>query len=194
MTDLQLRDEVMTIFLAGHETTAMALTWFIYYVLREDKWKSILLKEINSLRNSWDGIQNYTIQKMISEVLRLQAPVWILSRLAMGPDRLGDFHIQEGDRIIFSPYMIHRHPEFWDNPDQFDPTRFDGDTRHKFAYFPFGGGPRICIGEHFALMEMTIILVNLFKNFPDMKLNDAEDLGYDYSITLRPDREILIDL
>jgi len=194
MTDRQLRDEVMTIFLAGHETTAMGMTWIINFLLRDDKLMSKLLNEIKSIKNPWDAIQNYFIQNVINEALRIFAPVWILSREAIGADNLGEYDIHKEDRIIFSPYIVHRHPEFWEFPERFAPERFDKDILHRYAYFPFGGGPRVCIGQHFALMEMTILLVNILKNFPVMKLKSMEKIGYDYSITLRPDREIMIQL
>jgi len=126
--------------------------------------------------------------------LRLFAPVWILSREAAGSDKLGTYNIERGDRIIFSPYMVHHHPEFWNFPEEFSPERFDKDIPHRYAYFPFGGGPRVCIGQHFALMEMTILLVNILKNFPGMKLKSQEEVGYDYSITLRPAKEIRVEL
>lgn len=194
MTDLQLRDEVMTIFLAGHETTAMGMTWILNFVLRDEELRKKLLKEIKTIKNPWDAVQNYFIQNVINEALRMFAPVWILSREAIGQDKLGEYEIQHGDRIIFSPYIVHRHKEFWDNPNVFDPERFDNDIPHRYAYFPFGGGPRICIGQHFALMEMTILLVDILRNFPEMQLESNEQVGYDYSITLRPDRNILIQL
>lgn len=194
MTDSQLRDEVMTLFLAGHETTAMGMTWILNYVLRDNELRKKLLVEIKNIKNPWDAVQNYFIQNVINEALRLFAPVWILSREAVGIDKFGDYGIKQGDRIIFSPYLVHRHPDFWENPKQFKPARFDKEIPHRFAYFPFGGGPRICIGQHFALMEMTILLVNILKNFPEMQLQSYEEIGYDYSITLRPDRPIVINL
>ncbi len=194
LSDLQLRDEVMTLFLAGHETTAMAMTWTLYYILQDEALRSRLIYEIRSIKNPWDAIGNYFIQSVISESLRMFAPVWILSREANDADQLGDYMIHPGDRIIFSPYMVHRHPDFWDNPDQFIPERFDKLPAHKFAYFPFGGGPRVCIGEHFALMEINILLVTILKNFPKMSLKSMEQVGYDYSITLRPGSEIYINL
>ena len=194
MTDTQLRDEVMTLFLAGHETTAMGMTWILNHILRDDAIRDKLLKEIKSINNPWDAVQNYFIQNVINEALRMFAPVWILSREATGADKFGDYDIHKGDRIIFSPYMVHRHPEFWQSPEEFTPERFDKDIPHRYAYFPFGGGPRVCIGQHFAIMEMTILLVNILKNFPEMKLKSQEQIGYDYSITLRPDREIMIQL
>jgi len=194
MTDRQLRDEVMTLFLAGHETTAMGLTWIFNHVLRDEELKLKLVKAAEKTRNPWDAQSNYFIQNVISEALRLFAPVWILARQAGGDDHLGDYTIHEGDRLIFSPYLVHRHPEFWDHPLEFRPERFGEEIPHRYAYFPFGGGPRVCVGQHFALMEMTIILVNILKNFPGMQLRDAQDIGYDYSITLRPDKEIRIKL
>lgn len=194
MTDKELRDEVMTIFLAGHETTAMGMTWILNYVLRDEKIMSRLIREIKSIKNPWDAVQNYFIQNVINEALRMFAPVWILSREAIGSDAFGEYKIHKGDRIIFSPYMVHHHPDFWNFPEEFAPERFDKDIPHRYAYFPFGGGPRVCIGQHFAIMEMTILLVNILKNFPDMKLLTWEEIGYDYSLTLRPDREIKIQL
>jgi cytochrome P450 len=194
MTDQQLRDEVMTLFLAGHETTAMGMTWILNHILRDDELKIRLLQEVKRIRNPWDAVGNYYIQNVINEALRLFAPVWILAREAAGEDRLGEYDIHEGDRLIFSPYLVHRHPDFWSNPEQFDPSRFDVEIPHRYAYFPFGGGPRVCIGQYFALMEMTILLVNILKNFPEMHLKSEEQVGYDYSITLRPDREIRIGL
>jgi cytochrome P450 len=194
MTETQLRDEVMTLFLAGHETTAMAMTWTLNYVLRDDDIRNKLLKEINGIKNPWDGVQNYYIQNVINESLRMFAPVWILSREAVGPDNFGPYSIYEGDRIIFSPYMVHHHPDFWDNPEEFSPERFDNNMAHRYAYFPFGGGPRVCVGQHFAVMEMTILLINILKHFPKMTLQTEGPVGYDYSITLRPDRKIMIKL
>jgi len=194
MNDRQLRDEVMTIFLAGHETTAMGMTWMLNYLLRDEEVMSKMVLEVEKVKNPWDAVQNYYIQNVINEALRLFAPVWILSREAVGSDKLGTYNIERGDRIIFSPYMVHHHPDFWDFPEEFSPERFDKEIPHRYAYFPFGGGPRVCIGQHFALMEMTILLVNILKSFPGMKLKSQEDVGYDYSITLRPAKEIKVIL
>jgi len=194
MSDAQLRDEVMTLFLAGHETTAMAMTWILYHILKDDELYTKLLNEINKVKNPWDAVKNYFIQNVINEALRMFAPVWILSREAIGPDQFGQHHIHKGDRIIFSPYMVHRHTTFWEKPEVFNPERFDEEIPHRYAYFPFGGGPRICIGQHFAIMEMTILLVNILKHFPALTLLTKDKIGFDYSITLRPSKEIRIKL
>jgi cytochrome P450 len=194
MSDLQLRDEVMTLFLAGHETTAMGITWILNHILRDDALREKILRQVNGIKNPWDAVGNYFIQNVINEALRLYAPVWILAREAVGHDMLGAYQIKPGDRLIFSPYLVHRHNDFWENPEVFAPERFDNPPAHKCAYFPFGGGPRACIGEHFALMEMTILLVTLLKRFSEMKLKSREPVGYDYSITLRPAKEIIVKL
>lgn len=194
LTDKQLRDEVMTLFLTGHETTAMGMTWILNHLLRDDQLMEKMVYEVKKVRNPWDASGNYFIQNVINEALRLFAPVWILAREAEGDDQLGEYAIHGGDRIIFSPYLVHRHTDFWENPEIFDPSRFDKEVSHRYAYFPFGGGPRVCIGQYFALMEMTILLVNILKNFPEMRLKSREQVGYDYSITLRPDREIKVEL
>lgn len=192
LSDLQLRDEVMTLFLAGHETTAMAMTWILNYVLRDTSLKHKLIHELKSIKNPWDATENYFIQNVINEALRMFAPVWILAREADGEDQFGEYAIHKGDRMIFSPLMVHHHPGFWENPEHFAPERFDKALSHKYAFFPFGGGPRVCIGQYFAVMEITILLVNILKHFPDMHLKTMDPIGYDYSITLRPDREILV--
>ncbi|NJN28254.1 MAG: cytochrome P450 [Cyclobacteriaceae bacterium] len=194
MSDLQLRDELMTLFLAGHETTAMGITWVLNHILRNEPLKTALIREIRDIKHPWEATGNYFIQNVISEALRLYAPVWILSREAIDHDLLGEYRIAPGDRIIFSPYMVHRHAGFWADPLVFDPARFDSAPAHKFAYFPFGGGPRVCIGEHFALMEMTILLTTILKHYPYMALQSLEPVAYDYSITLRPDRDIVVSL
>ena len=150
--------------------------------------------QVSRIKHPWDAIQDYFIQNVINEALRMFAPVWILSREAIGSDKFGSYDIHKGDRIIFSPYIVHRHEDFWDYPEEFIPERFENDIPHRYAYFPFGGGPRICVGQHFALMEMTILLVNILKHFPEMQLDSLEKIGYDYSITLRPDRELRIRL
>jgi cytochrome P450 len=194
MSDQQLRDELMTIFLAGHETTAMGLTWLLNHILQDEDLRQQLVDVAQNFRYPWDATTDFFIQNVINEGLRLFAPVWILSREAIGGDQLGAYDIHSGDRIIFSPYLVHRHTDFWVDPDKFDATRFGDDIPHRYAYYPFGGGPRICVGQHFALMEMTVILVNILRHFPTMQLKSTEPIGYDYSITLRPDRPIRVTL
>lgn len=135
-------------------------------------------------------------QQVIKETMRIISPVWVLGREALGDDMLGSYPVKKGQSVIFSPYLVHRHPDFWDNPEAFVPERFspqNESTRHKFAYFPFGGGPRLCIGSSFALMEMQLILATLLQQF-DFSLVETAPPGYSFSLTLRPATEIWLNV
>lgn len=188
MTRKQLRDEVITFYLAGHETSAIAAQWTLWLLGQNPEWVSRIRIEIG--KGSMDEIMaSAALDKVIKESMRLKTPIWILGREALGPDELSGYKIEQGDSIIFSPYMVHRHPEFWNDPEGFNPDRFDDaeNDRHKFAYFPFGGGPRLCVGHHFAMVELKIIIgLMLQKN--GRILTDYP--GHEYSITLRPGKSI----
>lgn len=193
MSDKQLRDEVMTIFLAGHETTANALTWTFYLLARNPEVLSKLKQEINDVLKGknphFDDLKNmpYTLQ-VIHEVLRLYPPAWALGRSALTDDVIDGYPIKKGDNIFISPYVIHRSPRFWENADQFIPERFSPDKLkelHKFVYFPFGGGPRFCIGNSFAMMEMQIIIPMILQKFT-IELVKNEEVIPEPLVTLRP--------
>jgi len=166
MTDQQLMDEVMTIFLAGHETTANALAWTWYLLARHDDVRKKLNMELNDVLNdktpTIEDIPKltYTTQ-IIQESMRLYPPAWIIGRRAVGMDNVGGFDIPPNSDIMIAPYIMHHHPKLWDDPEKFDPDRFSVDAaknRDKYAYFPFGGGQRICIGNNFAMMEMQLLV------------------------------------
>ncbi|MEM9327087.1 MAG: cytochrome P450 [Bacteroidota bacterium] len=185
----QLEDEIMTFFLAGHETTAVAAFWAIYELESNPAVKEDFQRALQS------DNQEY-IKALINEVLRYHSPIWAVSRIARGDDQIGEYQIRKGSSVIFSPYVVHRLPEYWEDPDTFNPKRFlSGEPRHKFSYFPFGGGPRVCIGNHFALMELEIILRRIYENI-DLELLDDSFPGFDYSLTLRPgsDRQAKVTL
>lgn len=171
MDNLQLRDEIMTIFLAGHETTANALTWTFYLLSRHPGIARRVEAELEDVLNgrlpTLDDLPQlaYT-EQVLKESMRLFPPAWIVARLAVEADVLSGFQIPAGTYTLFSPYITHRHPAFWDNPEGFDPDRFAPELekeRPRFAYFPFGGGPRICIGNHFAMMEGVLILATVLQ-------------------------------
>ncbi len=189
MSAQQLEDEIMTFFLAGHETTAVATFWALFELESNDSVKADFLRAL------WAGDDEY-IRAFISEVLRYYSPIWAVSRVAVGDDQIGEYEISKGSRVIFSPYVVHRLPEYWEEPETFNPRRFlDGELKHKFAYFPFGGGPRACIGNHFALMELEIILKGIYEQV-ELQLLDKSFPGFDYSLTLRPgsDRKATVTL
>lgn len=191
MTDQQLRDEVMTFFLAGHETTAVTAIWTIYLL---DKNREVLQKvrdEITSQAED-DFVNLPYLEMVIKESMRLYSPVWILSREAKGEDKLSGYTIGKGDSVIFSPFLIHRDKRFWQNPEVFYPERFLKEPE-RYSYFPFGGGPRLCIGNNFAMLELKIILAAIIRNF-DFHVTGDKAPGYDFSLTLRPDQELTIKL
>ncbi len=194
MSDEQLRDEVMTFFLAGHETSAISLCWTIQLLLEHEECLEKLVKELESAKDNDLGtlLSLPYLDACIKESLRLRSPIWILGREALGPDHIGDHQIEQGDSIIFSPFLMHQHPDYWMRPKDFVPERFMQDIPEK-AYLPFGAGPRTCIGEHFAMMEIKLILANMLKAF-DFSLLDASPVEFEHSLTLRPAKEMKLRL
>ena len=200
LSDLQLRDEMMTFFLAGHETTAVALSWTIYTLLQHPTWLAQLQQEIlEGLPRDYqpEDLQRIpSLLPIIQESMRLLPPVWILGREALCDTQMMEHHLPKGTSVIFSPYLIHRNPKYWEDPDEFKPHRFSQAGQipsHKYAYFPFGGGPRLCIGNHFAVLEMQVILAEILKNYRLSAQNLAHP-GFEYSITLRPAKPLYLQL
>lgn len=193
MSDRQVRDEVMTLLLAGHETTANTLTWTWYLLSQHPEVESRLHAELSSVLGgkapTVEQLPNLPYTAMVlQEVLRLYPPVWILSRKALADDELGGMSIPQGSMVIVSPYATHRHPAFWEQPEVFDPERFTPErvaARHHYAHFPFGGGPRKCIGNSFALMEAQIVLATVAQHYRLRLAPDAMVVP-EAKITLRP--------
>ena len=171
MGDRQLRDEVMTLFLAGHETTANALSWALYLISTHPDVEKRLREELDEVLGAKRRVPtirdlpDLTYTKMVvDETLRLYPPAWITNRQAIAEDEILGHRIPAGSFVSLSPYVLHRHPNYWDHPDAFDPERFaPGRTngRPRFAYFPFGGGPRQCIGQSMALVEAQLVLATV---------------------------------
>jgi cytochrome P450 len=193
LTDKDLRDEVMTMLMAGHESTSTALTWAWYLLAKHPDQFDRLRAEANEVL----GVQPVTAQSLaklkftgmvIDEALRLYPPAWSTTRMPLQDDIIGGRRIPRGKFVILSPFVTHRHPEFWPSPERFDPERFAngvprGDLR--FSYFPFGGGPRQCLGLGFALTEAKVILATLASRFRPRLAVDG-DVGWDPQVTLRP--------
>jgi cytochrome P450 len=169
MSDLQLRDEAMTIFLAGHETTANALTWTWYLLSQHPDVEEKLHAEIDAtlvgrLPAADDVARLQYVDKVVAESMRLYPPAWAMGRQALSDYPIGEYVAKAGAIILMSPYVMHRDPRYYPDPDRFDPERWTEEARAgrpRFAYFPFGGGPRICIGEQFAWMEAVLVLATL---------------------------------
>lgn len=193
MDDRQLRDEVITLYLAGHETTASLLGWALYLLGRHPDVQAKARAEIDALVP--EGLPSperlkalqYTSQ-VIHEVLRLYPPAWTVARNAVADDQVMGYRLPAGAIVMISPYFAHRQAEFWPQPQRFDPERFTPAAvaaRHPFAYFPFSLGPRICIGMQFSLYEARLVLSMLLKRFEIHSTGGAE-VGTCAAGTLRP--------
>lgn len=172
MTDAQLRDEVMTLILAGHETTANALSWACFLLSKHPPARRRLGEELERVLGgrapTLEDLPKLPYARMvIEETMRLYPPAWMIGRRALGEDEAGGYRIPARSIVIVSPYLTHRHRAYWENPEGFDPERFDpqrvaaAPARPRYAYFPFGGGPRVCIGNSFALMEAHLLLATV---------------------------------
>jgi|ERR1019366_3955585 cytochrome P450 len=187
-----LRDEVMTIFLAGHETTASALAWTFYLISQHPEVYKKLKQEVKEIVGdgeiTFQHLQQLKYTKAcLNEGMRLYPPVWVIGRRALEDNMVGDYLIKKGTDILISPYIVHRHPDYWTNVDAFDPDRWETEEvkeMDKFAYFPFAAGPRMCIGNNFALFEADIIITKIIQNF-DFEYIGEKAPKMDPSVTLR---------
>lgn len=198
MTDRQLRDELMTLFLAGHETTAIALTWTFHLLGQTPRAESILQAEVDAVLGTgfparaapaFDDLERLPYARMVAEeALRLYPPAYVFSRRAVADDELGPYRMPAGAHIVISPYALHRRPDYWPEPDAFWPERFAPGARTdrpKLAYLPFGGGPRICIGNAFAMMEHAIVLAAAVRRWR-LESIPGHEVRTEPRITLRP--------
>jgi cytochrome P450 len=201
MSDRQLRDEVMTMLIAGHETTANALSWIWYLLDRHPEEQEVLREEVvRELAGETPSFANIhrlkRLRMVFMEALRLYPPVWMIDRRALGPDRLGETQVSKGDLVIISSYAIHRKPDLWKDPDLFRPERFEPgheEQPNKYAYLPFGSGPRVCMGMGFAMIESQIILATLLSRFR-ARLREPAAISPRPIVTLRPEKPILLQL
>jgi cytochrome P450 len=169
MSDVQLRDEAMTIFLAGHETTANALSWTFYLLAQHPDVFDAMRRNIDEvlgdrLPTAADYPRLQYVEMVLAESMRMFPPAWAVSRYALEDVSVGGYDVPKGAVVAVSQYVMHHDARFWPDPERFDPQRFAPDAkaaRPKYAYFPFGAGPRICIGEGFAWMEGVLILATL---------------------------------
>ena len=193
MTDQQLRDEAVTLFLAGHETTAIALTWTFYLLSQNPEVQTTLLSELKTVLNGRSpelaDLPNLRYTEMIvSESMRLFPPAYAFGRQALQDSQINGCRVPKGTTIFISQWVMHRDPRYFDAPLEFRPERWaDGLAKRlpRFAYFPFGGGPRICIGNSFALMEAILVLATIARHFR-MELVPGHLVEPFPSITLRP--------
>lgn len=194
MTDRQVRDQVMTIFLAGHETTANTLSWTWYLLSQHPEVEQKFWHELDSVLEgrspTIEDVNRLTYTRYtIQESMRLYPAAWIIGRQALDEVDIGEHHFEKGDTLMMSQYVMHRNPRYFENPDAFRPERFDGDLLERipqYAYFPFGGGPRVCIGNHFAMLEATLLLAVIGQKFKLRLSENHHPVIPEPLITLRP--------
>ncbi len=191
LTDASIRANVVTFIMAGHETTANGLTWTLYLLSQSPEWRSRAEEEAERVfnpRRPASFEQCEVLRAVFEEALRLYPPAAMLARQAIADDEILGRRIPAGTVVAISPYVLHRRRGLWDNPDAFDPSRFLGERRERidrFAYIPFGAGPRVCIGMPFAIQEAIIILANLLRAFR-FELVAGHAVMPQQRVTLRP--------
>lgn len=193
MDDQQVRDEITTLFLAGHETVAHALTWTWYLLAQHPEVRTQVQREVDMVLEgrpaTIDDLSRlaYT-ERVIMESMRICPPVWAIDRRAMRDTVIHGVPIPQGARVIMSQYQIHHDPRFYPDPERFDPERWTPEaqaSRPKFAYFPFGGGPRLCVGESFAWTESILLLATLSQHW-EICLAPGARVEFQPAVTLRP--------
>jgi cytochrome P450 len=200
--DKLLRDEVVTMFLAGHETSAVALGWTLWLLSQNPEVCARMVAEIDGAVGSSSptvddlGKLGY-VKQVFYESMRVISPVWGGARNCIERDTLGrGFPVEPGERVMNVIWLTHKHPEFWPDPERFDPERFEPQrfaAQHKFAYMPFAEGPRKCVGEHFATMESVLVLTRIFQRFT---LSAAPGFvpQMDFQLTTRPRHGLMMQL
>jgi len=193
MSDRQVRDEAVTLFLAGHETTALALSYALYLLARHPTRQAQLADEVARVLGgrpaTFEDLPALSFtENVVLESMRLYPPAWAIARQAVEPVEIGGFQLPRGAEFVMSPFVVHRDPRWFPDPEAFDPDSWRDDFARqlpRFAYFPFGGGPRVCIGNRFAMMEAKLVLAGLIQRFRFETTSDAA-LALQPSVTLRP--------
>ncbi len=201
LSDRELRDEVITLVLAGHETTALLITWGFTLLGRHPEVVARMRAQVDAVLGdrapTADDLPRLPyLRQVVDEILRLRSPVWALGRDVVAEDTLCGFRVYPGETVMPLPYFTHRHPAFWDEPERFDPERFlpeRAKARHHFAYYPFSVGPRMCIGNIFSLVEAQVILAMLLQRC-DFSLPSLAPVPPKALMTLRPSGPVNVQL
>jgi cytochrome P450 len=189
----EVRDEIATIILAGHETTAATLSWIFYLLDRHPEAEARILDELRQVLAGrlpgTEDLEHLRFTRMVAEeALRLYPPAHTITRRALGPDTLAGVRVPKGSTLMISPWLLHRNPNFWPAPDSFDPSRFDAvpsAQRTRYSYLPFGAGPRVCIGASFALTETVLVLATILRTWR-VRLAPGHPVEPVALITMRP--------
>lgn len=197
----QLCDEVMTLLIAGYETTANALTW-TWYLLSQHPWAVERLREearqvLGDRPPTTADLEAMPFTRMaLDESLRMFPPAWVLGRKALGKDEIGGYRVSAGTIMAICVYTVHRHPGFWEEPDTFNPLRFRPEAdlrRHRYAYIPFGAGPRQCIGNNFGLLEACLAMACVAQRF-ELRMAPGSQVQPMPMFVLRPNRDLFMTL
>jgi enediyne biosynthesis protein E7 len=198
MSDKELIDEVLTLIVAGHETTAAALTWTWYLISQHRDVAAELEAEADRTPDgvlSLEAAESLAFtHQVVQEALRLYPPGWLFTRRALEGDELGGYPVAPRTDVFISPYTLHRHPDFWSAPEEFQPRRFagvDAKERHRFAYIPFSVGPRHCIGENMAMFEMLVHVNRMSRRFRLTRLDNGP-IELEAQINLRPRSNLMM--
>jgi len=189
----QLRDQTATMIVAGHETTALALFWSLYLLASAPAEQERVAEEVRAIalgpEAASDALSRLSYTRaVVSEALRLYPPAFAISRNAVATDQVGQLRIPRGSVVVVAPWVLHRHVRLWEDPNVFNPSRFLGTElpAHRFAYLPFGAGPRVCVGAQFAMAEATLVLAMLIQNF-EVALADHVPVLAVGVVTTQPD-------
>ena len=194
MDNKQLRDEVMTIFIAGNETTANAMAWTLYLLSQNPEAEAKMIKEIDEkldagVELNFQNVLGFQyVRQVIDESMRLFPPAWIVGRRNTEEDEIGGYRIKKMTNVLMPIWYFHHSEKYWDEPLKFKPERFAPELKNnidRYVYFPFGGGPRLCIGNNFAIMEMQIILILMYRKYK-FRLKEGFPVEPEPLITLRP--------
>jgi cytochrome P450 len=203
MTDRQLHDEIMTLFLAGHETTANVLSWTWFLLGQNPEVEEKFIEELRRVLGARvptpaDLSQLVYTDMVLRESMRLYPPVWVIGRRALAPFRLGEYELPADTNVLISQLLMHRDARYFPMPERFDPDRWSANDLRaaalpRFAYFPFGGGPRVCIGAGFAMMEAVLLLATIAQQFR-IQIAPGQKVKLQPTVTLRPRNGIPVTL
>jgi unspecific monooxygenase len=196
-TDAQLGDQIATMILAGHETTATALFWALYLLALDPATQEQLAAEVKGadVNDATDVERLKFTRAVVDETMRLYPPAFLIARAASGPDTIAGLPVKKNDIIMIAPWLLHRHEKLWRDPNAFVPARFmpPATPPDRFAYLPFGVGARVCIGAHFALVEATLVLARLIGAF-HVELLDKMPVMPVGVVTTQPDRSPMFSI
>ena len=191
LSEVEVRANILTFIAAGHETTANSITWSLFLLSQSPEWRARVQAEADrELDGDVEGLAERLVETraVIDEANRLYPPIAAISRAALAPDELAGEPIRRGTMVVIAPYVLHRHRALWADPDAFDPNRFLDGARERidrFAYLPFGVGPRICIGATFALQEASIVVATVMRHFT-LELAPGHAVWPVHRVTVRP--------